>query len=94
MNYRDKEKLNRATELAADAIYEIIDAYVRVLGKLADNEMEKLDNMPSSLHTSPVGLELQDSIHSLDNRINDAEIILFSRVMNLSGKEDIFKTWI
>ena len=94
MNYRDKQKLNRATELAADAIYEIVDTYIRILANMVDNEMEKLDNMPSSLHTSPVGLEVQDSIHSLDNRINDAEIILFSRVMNLSGKEDIFKTWI
>ena len=93
MNYRDKQKLNRATELAADAIYEIVDTYIRILGNMVDNEMEKLDNMPSSLHTSPVGLEVQDSIKSLDNRIDDAEIILFSRVMNLSGKEDVFKTW-
>ena len=93
MNYRDKQKLNRATELAADAIYEIVDTYITILGNMVDNEMEKLDNMPSSLHTSPVGLEVQDSIKSLDNRIEDAEIILFSRVMNLSGKEDVFKTW-
>ena len=91
MNYR--EKLNRATELAADAIYEIVDTYITILGNMVDNEMEKLDNMPSSLHTSPVGLEVQDSIKSLDNRIEDAEIILFSRVMNLSGKEEVFKTW-
>lgn len=93
MNYRDKQKLNRATELAADAIYEIVDTYITILGNMVDNEMEKLDNMPSSLHTSPVGLEVQDSIKSLDNRIEDAEIILFSRVMNLSGKEEVFKTW-
>jgi hypothetical protein len=93
MNYRDKQKLNRATELAADAIYEIVETYITILVNMVDNEMEKLDNMPSSLHTSPVGLEVQDSIKSLDNRIDDAEIILFSRVMNLSGKEDVFKTW-
>ena len=93
MNYRDKQKLNRATELATDAIYEIIDTYIRILGNMVDNEMEKLDNMPSSLHTSPVGLEVQDSIKSLDNRIDDAEIYLFSRVMKLSGMEDVFKTW-
>lgn len=93
MNYRDKQKLNRATELAADAIYEIVDTYITILGNMVDKEMEKLDNMPSSLHTSPVGLEVQDSIKSLDNRIEDAEIILFSRVMNLSGKEEVFKTW-
>ena len=93
MNYRDKQKLNRATELAADAIYEIVDTYITILGNMVDKEVEKLDNMPSSLHTSPVGLEVQDSIKSLDNRIEDAEIILFSRVMNLSGKEEVFKTW-
>ena len=93
MNYRDKQKLNRATELAADAIYEIVDTYITILGNMVDKEMEKLGNMPSSLHTSPVGLEVQDSIKSLDNRIEDAEIILFSRVMNLSGKEEVFKTW-
>lgn len=93
MNYRDKQKLNRATELAADAIYEIVETYITILVNMVDNELEKLDNMPSSLHTSPVGLEVQDSIKSLDNRIDDAEIYLFSRVMNLSGKEDVFKTW-
>lgn len=94
MNTRDKEKLDRATELAADSIYSVVDAYVRVLETLCSNELGKYGHLPSSLHFSPTGLELQDSIRSLENRINDAELILFSRVMKLSGKEDIFEPYI
>ncbi len=93
MNYRDKEKLNRATELAADSIYSVVDAYVRVLETLASNELEKYGHLPKSLHYSPTGIELKDNIRKLQNKINDAELILFSRVMKLSGKDDVFRDY-
>ncbi len=94
MNSRDKEKLDRATELAADSICSVVDAYVRVLETLTNNELKKYGHLPSSLQSSPTGVDLQDSIYSLSNQINDAELILFSRVMELSGKENIFKPYI
>lgn len=94
MNSRDKEKLDRATRLAADSICSVIDAYVRVLEILSDNELKKYKRLPSSLQFSPTGVDLQDSIYDLSNQINDAELILFSKVMELSGKENIFKPYI
>ncbi len=90
MNTRDKKKLARATELAASSIRSVVDAYVRVLGTLVDNEVGKCGRLPRSLLFSPAGMELQDSICYLQDRIDNAERILFSRVMGLSGKEDVF----
>lgn len=90
MNTRDKDKLNKATDLAVHAIYDIVNAYVRVLETLVDNEQKKYDRLPSSLHFSPTGRELDISICNLENNINEAEYILFSKVMEYSGKEDIF----
>ncbi len=87
MNARDKKKMNRATELAAEAIQTVVDAYVDVLGSLVNNEMRKMMKLPHSLQSAPIGYELEDSIDFLDNRINCAEKILFSKVMELSGKD-------
>ncbi len=88
MNARDKKKMNRATELAADAIHAVVNAYVEVLETLINNELKKQTHLPPSLQDSPVGMDLRYSIDFLENKINDAESILFSKVMELSGKGD------
>lgn len=88
MNARDKKKMNNATLLAAEAIQTIVDAYVDVLVTLINNELKKQMNLPFSLHSSPIGLDLQYSINFLESKINDAESDLFTKVLELSGKDD------
>ncbi len=90
MNARDNEKLDRATELAAASIYSVVAAYVRVIETMIGNEMKKYEHLPKSLKCSPTGIELQDSIHNLEVKSCEAECILFSRVVELAGKEDIY----